>query len=407
MISTRFRSVFIIVAAAAVCLHALPGIPMAESIHGSVTNGTTGSTDVAVDISVINPAAGMAPLQTTRSSAGEWGVDNLAPGAYIARVEYQGITYNQSFQIEGDEHVSVAITIYETTPSWDGIRVTVPHYTAARHDNHLVVERVYEIYNESSPLRTVTDGDSFRFPLPAEMHNFNGMYIQYGDVPVEREPEETDEQGIYSVDYPIRPGLTRVVMSYTAEYESAAATFTEKLQYDIESFTIFATDAEMDITSSSHDLAEPQGAHAGVSWTINALKSGDQLELSFRGGVSQEASRDSSQATISVIPNDAEGLSTLLLVILLLALAAFSGIALREQDAAKADAARLGEHRDRLVVRLARLDDLREAGAIPGGAAYQAKRAEIKNQIASLMFRLNRGQKTGSKSGGGKKAGAR
>lgn len=393
--------------AAAMCLIALPGITMAESIHGSVTNGTTGSTDVAVDISVINPAAGMAPLQTTRSSAGEWGVDNLAPGVYIARVDYQGVAYNQSFQIEGNEHVSVAITIYETTPSWDGIRVVIPHYTATRHDNHLVVERVYEIYNESSPLRTVTGGDSFRFPLPAEMHNLNGFYIQYGDVPVEREPAETDETGIYSVDYPIRPGLTRVVMSYTAEYESAAATFTEKLQYDIENFTIFATDAEMEITSSSHDLAEQQGAHAGVSWTITKLESGDQLKLSFRGGVNQVASPSRSQATITVIPNDAESLSTLLLIILLLALAAFSGIALREKDPARADAATLGEHRDLLVARLARLDDLHEAGAIPGAAAYQIKRAEIKNQIASLLFRLNPGRKTGSKSGGGKKAGAR
>lgn len=405
MISTRFRSVIIITAAAAACLLALPGIPMAESIHGSVTNGTTGSTDVAVDVSVINPAAGMAPLQTIRSTAGEWGVDNLAAGAYIARVEYQGVTYNQSFQIEGDEHVSVAITIYETTPSWDGVRIVTPHYTATRHDNHLVVERVYDIYNETSPLHTVT-GDSFRFPLPAEMHNFNGMYIQYGDVPIEREPVETDEPGIHSVDYPIRPGLTRIVMSYTAEYEGEAVTFTEKLQYDIESFTIFATDAEMKITSPSHGFAEQEGAHAGISWTINGLKRGEQLELAFSGGVSQQVSEPRSQATVTVIPNDAESLSILLLAILLLALATFSGIALREQDAARADATSLGEHRDLLVARMARLDDLHEAGAVPG-AAYQIKRAEIKNQIASLMFRLNQGRKAGSKGEGGKKAGAR
>jgi hypothetical protein len=404
MISNRFRSVIIIAAVAATCLVALPGASMAESIHGSVTNGTTGSTDVAVDISVINPAAGMAPLQTIRSSAGEWGVDNLAPGVYIARVEYQGVTYNQSFQIEGNEHVSVVLTIYETSPSWDGIRVVTPHFTATRHEHHLVVERVYDIYNETAPLNTVTG--SFRFPLPSQMHDFNGMYIQYGDVPVEREPVETDEPGIYSVEYPIRPGLTRVVMSYAAEYENAAVTFSEKLQYDMESFTIFATDAEMKITSPSHDFVEEQGAHAGVSWKIDTLKGGEQLELAFQGGVSQEVSPPSSQASVTVIPNDAESLSTLLLVILLLALAAFSGIALREHDPAKADAETLAGHRDLLVSRLARLDDMHEAGAIPG-AAYQIKRTEIKNQIASLIYRLNQGRKSGSKGGGGKKAGAR
>jgi hypothetical protein len=37
---------------------------------------------------------------------------------------------------------------------------------------------------------------------------------------------------------------------------------------------------------------------------------------------------------------------------------------------------------------LAKLDDLNQTGAIPA-AAYQSKRAEFKNQIASLMYRLN------------------
>ena len=91
---------------------------------------------------------------------------------------------------------------------------------------------------------------------------------------------------------------------------------------------------------------------------------------------------------VIVVPNDAENLSLVLMVILLLALVAFTSIAVREPRIDGAEALRLQEYREVLVRRLARLDDLHETGAIPG-AAYQAKRAEIKNRIASIMFRLD------------------
>jgi hypothetical protein len=369
--------------------YALPGSAYAVSIHGAVINGTTGATDVSATVFIIDPAEGMEPVHTVPATNGQFSIEKLDPGTYMARVDYQGVTYNRPFQIVADEHVSVTVAVYETTSSWDGIRVVVPHFTASRHDDHLVIERVYDIYNESQPPRTVAGKDGFfRFPLPEEMHSFNGLYVQFGDVPIEREPGETEEEGIYALDYPLRPGLTRVVMGYTAEYDTGAVALDEKLQYDIDQFTIFATDAEMEIASSSHELATDEGAHAGVQWDISGLKAGEVLNLSFRGGTSQESAGGGGQRMVIVVPNDAENLSLVLMVILLLALAAFTSIAVREPRMDGAEALRLKDYREILVGRLAKLDDLHETGAIPG-AAYQAKRAEIKNQIASLMFRLD------------------
>jgi hypothetical protein len=368
----------------------------AASIHGTVVNGTTGGTDVKATVSIINPASGMAPVQTVQAVNGEFSIDNLEPGSYLARVEYAGVTYNRPFQIAGDEHADVTVEVFDTTTSWKGVKVVVPHFTAARHSDHLVIERVYDIYNEAQPLKTITgDEGFFRFPLPEEMHAFNALFVQYGEVPIERQPVESGEKGVYLVDYPIRPGLTRVVMSYTANYDSGAVSMNEKIQYDIDSFTIFATDAEMEISSSSHELAEGGGPHEGVSWEIKGLKRGDVLNLSFRGGVNQETASGGSgegQHMVIVVPNDAENLSLILMVILLLALVTFVGIAMKEPRIDGAEALRLSQYRDVLIERLAKLDDLRETGAIPAGA-YQAKRMELKNQLASLIIRLGEGSR--------------
>jgi len=401
MKSHKIRSVFTILSLFAGIAALAAGSVGAVSIHGSVVNGTTGQADVAADVAIINPAAGMAPIHTAKAAGGKFSIDKLDPGVYIARLTYRDVTYNQQFQIVGDEHADVAITVYEPTTSWEGVRIVVPHFTAARHGDHLQIERVYDIYNESVPPRTIVGDDAyFRFALPAQMHNFDGMYVQYGEVPVDRQPTETGEEGVYRLDYPIRPGLTRVVMAYTTEYEAGSVSLDERIQHDIESLKIFATDSEMTIASSSHDLVTEEGAHAGVSWDINDLKKGTALNLAFSGGSSQPEPAANQQSMVIVVPNDAERLSMLLMAVLLLAMVAFVVIAIKEPRIAGTEALHLGEYRDVLLARLAKLDDVHETGAIPA-AAYHAKRAEIKNQVASLIYRLNSG---GRRAGGSKKA---
>jgi hypothetical protein len=370
------------------------GAARAETVNGTVNNGTSGTAVADAEVLIINPSAGMAPVQTVKAVGGRFTVENLDAGVYIARASYGGVTYNHNFQIPatgGSEPVEVAIVVYEPTTSWGGVRIVVPHFTAARHADHLVIERVYDIYNESNPPRTVTGEDgSFRFPLPGDMHSLNGFVVSYSGIPIERQPLETGEAGVWSVDYPIRPGVTRVGMAYTLPYDSVSYTMNEKIHYDIESITIFATDVDMTIHSHSHELAQVEGPHASVSWAINGLKKGQELNLHFQGGADQQvaAAGGGSQPAISVVPNSADSLSTLMMAILLLALMAFAGIALREPHAVGAEALHLKEYRDVLVGRLAKLDDLNQTGAIPA-AAYQSKRAELKNQIASLMYRLN------------------
>jgi hypothetical protein len=382
---------------------------VAATVEGTIRNGTTGATNVEADVAIINPSAGMMSQRTVHASGGEFTVDDLEAGVYIARVTYKGVAYNEQFQIGGAGPVDVSVSVYEPTTSWDGVRVIVPHVTGSRRDGHLVIERVYDIMNESDPPRTMTGEDGyFRFPLPDDLHDFTALYVEYSGVPIERQPVETGETGVWRVEYPIRPGVTRVAMAYTVDYSAAEYEIHEKALYDIDEFTIFATDPGMEVTSSTHELVREEGPHASVSWVIHGIKRGDTFELRFQGGTPQQAA-GGAQPVVSIIPNRAEGLSLLIMFILLLTLVAFIGIALKEPHATDVEAPRLKEYRDVLVRRLAKLDDLYETGAVPA-AVYHSKRADVKNQIASLMYRLNMGGGSGAKriqSGTRKRSGAK
>jgi hypothetical protein len=149
-------------------------------------------------------------------------------------------------------------------------------------------------------------------------------------------------------------------------------------------------------------MTQGEGAHSAVSWGIENMKQGELLSIQFSGGSVQQAASGGAQPVVSTIPNNTESLSILMMIILGLALLAFIAVASREQSDSSVQAQQLEDHRGLLVRRLARLDDVHESGAVPG-AAYHAKRQELKNQVASVVIQLSKlsGRRKGGRSGSG------
>jgi hypothetical protein len=166
----------------------------------------------------------------------------------------------------------------------------------------------------------------------------------------------------------------------------------ETLLYDLDFFTVFSTDASMSVSSASHTMTEGTDAHSSVSWIIENLKKGETLNIKFSGGkASPTGTGGGTRPVISLRPNSTRSLSILMMIILGLALLAFIAVASRERRGSGVETRQLEDFRMRLVRRLARLDDVHESGAVPG-AAYHAKRQELKNQIASIVLQIRKSQ---------------
>jgi hypothetical protein len=385
------------------CLVLAASGAISATVTGTVKNGTTGQNMSDADVSLVNPAAGMKTEKTTRAANGRYSFENVEPGMYLVQSSYQGVTYRHSAQAVANDHLIVDILVYDATESWSGVRVLAPHFTAARKGDHLIIERVYDIYNESSPPVTIAgENGYFRFPVPGDMHEFHALYASFEGIPVERQPVETADKSALRVDFPIRPGLTRFAMSYEVGYHDSAYMLSEVLLYNVEQLTVFATDLEMAVSSPTHTMTQGEGAHSAVSWGIENMKQGELLSIQFSGGSVQQAASGGAQPVVSTIPNNTESLSILMMIILGLALLAFIAVASREQSDSSVQAQQLEDHRGLLVRRLARLDDVHESGAVPG-AAYHAKRQELKNQVASVVIQLSKlsGRRKGGRSGSG------
>lgn len=362
----------------------------AFTIKGRVVNGTTGETALDLDVVVVNPAAGMTTETRVRAVGGAFTAQDLAAASvYIVRVEYKGVSYNANVQPEGRDTAEVKLEVFEPVTSWEGVSVSAPTFSATRHEDHLVVERMYEVSNRSTPPRTVTgEAGNFRLSLPPDISRLNGVFVSYLGVPIERSPVETEEADVYRVEYPLRPGATRIAVSYTVPYADGHYQLRDKILYDIAEYKVFSADSAMEITSDTHQLAAVEGphaaAHAAVERSVTGLKKGDVLGLLFQGGSAEAVA----EPTVLVVPNPSEKLSLAVMVILLLTLITLVVMTMREHRVTASAPEGLEAHRDVLLRRLAKLDDLFSTGVVSRDA-YEAKRLEIKNQAASLTYRMH------------------
>jgi len=250
----------------AIAVLSVPVVATAYTIHGKIVNGSRGDAPVDVDVLVINPSAGMLPEQTVTAKDGAFTVEGLSDASrvYLLRVHYDGVDYSLPIQPSAG-HASVTIPVYDKTTSWDGVRVDVPQLVARRAGDELVIERIYEVVNATNPPVTV-QGSPFRITLPEGHHSFDGVFISALGMPVERPATPSDAPNIYEIAYPIRPGATRMGMSYTIPYPDGRFSLVEENLYDIGELVVISTDPQLKVSSNTIVFVDiEEGAQGLVS----------------------------------------------------------------------------------------------------------------------------------------------
>lgn len=374
----------------------------AFTVRGTVTNGTTGKPVATAHVIVLRPSAGMQPVATTEVADGIFEIPNLAGDApiYVLRVEYAGATYNEPVHVTGQDQ-NVDVIVYENTTSWDGISVAIPHLAAARTGNELVIEQMYEITNAGSPPRTLSTPDgAFRFFLPADMDSLLECSVSTGEMPLKLSPIPTDKPDLYSIAYPIRPGVTQLSVMYTVPYSSGSYTMKHRFTRPVSHMSVFAVDSTMRVTSTSHQFASTESVHGMTAYAVHDIKANTTVELTFSGGDPNFAGLDvdeggnagggtmgEAQGTITARAGDDEKIAYFLMITVLLVLAGVTGMSLRDRQDPLSDPQVLRAHYDLLLARLARLDDLHAANTIPNDA-YRASREELLGRLAALAMQL-------------------
>jgi hypothetical protein len=208
----------------------------AQTLTGTVTNGTTKKPAAGDDVVLLSLGQGMEESgRTTTDSKGNFSVKlDDASGPHLVRVIHQDVTYHR---MAPPGTTSVEVQVYDVAKKVEGISVTADVMRFQAQGNELQGIRLFAVNNASDPPRTQMSDQSFEFYLPDGAQVDQSMAMTAGGQPINSAPVPQKQKNRYAFVLPLRPGETQFQVSYHMPY-SGEASFDPKALYGAQHFVV-------------------------------------------------------------------------------------------------------------------------------------------------------------------------
>jgi hypothetical protein len=193
----------------------------AETLTGTVTNGTTGKPAAGDDVVLINLAQGMDEAARTKTDAQGRFSFNLGDsgGPHLIRVIHQGATYHT---MAPPGTTSVSPEVYDVAKKVEGVSVVADLMYLQAGQGQLGINRLFAVDNNSKPPRTQLTDKDFEFYLPPDADIDQAQAQTAGGQWVNATPVPQKEKGRYAFIFPLRPGTTQFQVAYHLPYNGSA-----------------------------------------------------------------------------------------------------------------------------------------------------------------------------------------
>lgn len=193
----------------------------AQTLSGTVTNGTTNKPATGDEVILINISNGMdvaANTKTDSSGKFTFTLKDGPGGPHLIRAVHQGVTYHQ---MAPPGTSTVDMQVYDVAKKIDGLSVTADVSRFQADGGTLQGTRLFAVNNASAPAKTQMNDHNFEFYLP------EGAKIQQSQAkapngqPIAAETTPQAEKNRYAVVFPLRPGETQIQIEYTLPYSGS------------------------------------------------------------------------------------------------------------------------------------------------------------------------------------------
>jgi hypothetical protein len=195
----------------------LASISNAQTLSGTVTNGTTNKLAVGDEVILINLTTKMEIAANTKvDSAGKFSF-KLAGGVgpHLIRVVHQGVTYHQI----APPGVSVVdVKVYDVATKVTGLGMTADVIRFQADNGTLQAVRLFVVNNASAPAVTQMNDHNFEFYLPAGAKVEQVQARAPNGQPISAEAVPQAEKNRYAIAFPLRPGETQFQLEFTVPY---------------------------------------------------------------------------------------------------------------------------------------------------------------------------------------------
>jgi hypothetical protein len=188
----------------------------AQTLNGTLTNGTTGKPAAGDDVILIKLAQGMEEAARTKADAsGHFSFNLPDAGPHLIRAVHQGVTYH-SMAPPGSN--SVEVQVFDVSKKLANISITADVLRFQAQGNQLQGTRLFAVNNTSIPPRTQLNDQNFEFYLPDGAHIVDSSAETAGGQPLKTDPVPQKEKNRYAFNFPLRPGQTLFQVGFELPY---------------------------------------------------------------------------------------------------------------------------------------------------------------------------------------------
>ncbi len=189
----------------------------AQTLTGTVTNGTTNKPAAGDEVLLIEFTSGMnVAAKTKADSNGKFSFQLTgAPGPHLIRAIHQGVTYHQM----APPGVNTAdVNVYDVATKVADLSVTADVMRFQADSGTMQGVRLFVVNNTSSPAKTQMNDHNFEFYVPPGAKIEQVQARAPNGQPISAEAVPQADKNRYAINFPLRPGETQFQMEFTLPY---------------------------------------------------------------------------------------------------------------------------------------------------------------------------------------------
>ena len=267
---------------ATIFMLAIVSLSAAQTLTGTVTNGTTGKPAAGDEVIIINLANGMDVGGSTKAdSNGKFSFKITVPGPHLIRAVHQGVNYHQM----APPGVNTAdVQVYDVATKVSDLSVTADVLRFQADSGTMQGVRLFVVSNTSSPAKTQMNDHNFEFYLPAGAKIEQVQARAPNGQPIAAETTPQADKNRYAINFPLRPGETQFQVEFTLPY-SGEIKIDPKPLYPAEHLVIVLPKTMQFTAANSPSYQSMQDPSQGDSQVEVAqqTKPGQSLGFTLRG----------------------------------------------------------------------------------------------------------------------------
>ncbi|MBI1869595.1 MAG: hypothetical protein HYS07_00205 [Chlamydiae bacterium] len=276
------------------------------SIRGKITNGTTGKAGQANEVRLIELKSGMKMISIVRNITGDYQFENIDLDLeipHLIQASYEGVLYSSPLLPNQSIDTPIETTVYEATQDAKNIHLSRSHWIFEKDHDLLKIKKIFILKNESEIPKTYADPEgTFRFYVPPQTREPASVSVSTGSMPLRQKATQIENSNDYTIDYPIKPGQTEVMIEYAVDNSSGRISFEEKSFYDIPEIDLLLYPTDM---VAQAEAFYDQGVQSKMDvrlLTGGPFQKGNVIALTLSGGT------ESVEPQVITVPHETQQL---------------------------------------------------------------------------------------------------